>query len=101
MGTKALLEIPEGTENVVLDNPIPDEECAWQLHLADGFTRRVSCGEPIPVAQMKLRQITIARVRAPRDTSVAVYVDRMPRADAVVRRLLTEARDRLMTATLW
>lgn len=93
LGSAATFEVPAEATTVVLDAPADE---LWQASTADGSTRELAPGGSLSVPEGKQRWVTIRRKfasRRPRETVGAGGT-----VKGMVRRLLTEARDRLLIA---
>jgi hypothetical protein len=90
------LDLPAGVAAVVVDSP---EEAPgfgpWRAELGDGSTHDLLPGQPMLLAPTSRARIALERACMPPPTSAPTRVARTsPRL--VLRRVLTEARDRLM-----
>lgn len=93
LGTKVVFKLPAGTMGLTIDAPCAAENHVWELRLPDGSVRSTVRGETIPVADTDGNAILVetARIQQP-DRSVETVLP--PNPKLVLRRLLTEARDR-------
>lgn len=98
LGTTISFELPGEATALVLDKfDAAKDDDAWRAISEDGCVRQLVLGAPIPVAGASAHRVTIQRVAALRRPRGAAD-QRLGSVRGVLRRLLTEARDRFLIA---
>ena len=95
LGRDTVFKIPEGVTEIIIESPSEVDACAWHVVLADGSRHDIVPGKGLPVAEGQEGEILIHR----HTTMQHPYASEksMPTPPKLIlRRLLTEARDRLL-----
>jgi hypothetical protein len=95
LGRRIDFQVPEGADSIVMDDPSSDCSRVWQVSglAAGGLT--VRAGEKISVPEQFKTELSLSASVPAWELPLGKRVKRPPAA-AFVRRLLTEARDRLV-----
>ena len=98
LGSAVSFEVPAEATTVVVEEPNTTEaDELWHATTDDGSTRELAPGDSLPAPAGEQRNVTIRRTFASRRPGGAVGPG-VGTVKGVVRRLLTEARDRLLIA---
>lgn len=93
-GRNIAFEVPNEATAVIIEKPNPIDDCTWKVALADGSVQQIMTGEyPLSPAEVG-RVVCIERCVEPQPPPVAAGV-RSTSAALILRRLLTEVRDRV------
>ncbi|MGZ5619378.1 MAG: hypothetical protein ACXWFG_00795 [Methylobacter sp.] len=95
LGKNIAFELPSEATEIVFESPGAFDRCTWQAASADGFKRNIIPGEPLLLLEERGSKIFIER-EAPPPTPCIKASLRQTGAPLILRRLLTEARDRLL-----
>jgi hypothetical protein len=95
LGTRVVFEPPEDVTDIVLESFDAPGDGRWRAVFADGSGRELETGERFSLPETGDRMISVERVAAPQSAPPA-QGRRGVSAGLVVRRFLTEARDRLL-----
>ncbi|EGW20751.1 hypothetical protein [Methylobacter tundripaludum] len=94
LGRSIAFELPNEATKIVIESPESIDNCTWQTTSADGFQRKIMSGEHLLLLKEMGSKILIER--AP-PSSPCVKASLKPTGvPLILRRLLTEARDRLL-----
>lgn len=86
--------VPEGVSAVVLEDEASGSPGAWQARRGDGAVSALRTNEQIPVDGVSPSALRLERVRVNAELDTG---ERVRSARLIARRLLTEARDRLLS----
>lgn len=96
LGSVVNFPVPSGASRLVIDQARSASNNPWYIRSAEGSLRALQPGEEVEVGSVSTGELCIERgrleVRAPTGEQVASLDARL-----IVRRLLTEARDRLLS----
>ncbi|MCI0591397.1 MAG: hypothetical protein L0Y67_07340 [Gammaproteobacteria bacterium] len=93
-GRNIAFEVPNEATAVIIEKPNPIDDCTWKVALADGSVRQIMTGECLLSPAEVGRVISIERCVEPQPPPVAAGI-RSTSAALILRRLLTEVRDRV------
>ena len=94
LGNKLTVQLPEAATNLIIESPREDSRSAWKISGLNGNPLVIHTGEIAPLPRQRNAEISIESLPAQ-----PTLVDRVPgglAGRAVVRRVLSEARDRLL-----
>lgn len=97
LGMKVAFELPANATHLVIDSFRASDDPTWKFHFADGFASKLTRAECLPLRDRIDRRISIEHAGLP-------LVDARPSGHGatnpglVLRRLLTETRDRLQAS---
>jgi hypothetical protein len=95
LGSNIAFELPEEATEIIIESPYAIDNYTWQVVSADGFTREIIPGEHFLLPEEIGSKIFIERESAP-PIPYAKANFKPTGAPLILRRLLTEARDRLL-----
>jgi hypothetical protein len=95
-GRNIVFELPNEATEVIIERPSAIDDCIWQIVSADGSVHKISDGR-LFLSEKMGREISIERNAMPQPPSVTAGL-KPTGAALILRRLLTEARDRLLVS---
>jgi len=95
LGRNIAFELPNEATEIIIESPGAFGNCTWQAASADGFKRKIIPGEHLFLLEEMGSKILIEREAAPPSPCVKASLEPTG-APLILRRLLTEARDRLL-----
>jgi len=96
LGRTMKVQLPEGATRLVIEKAADQVREGWQITGADGAVWKVKAGDSVPLPETLSGAIAIQTI-SESETSVQNKRGRTS-GRAILRRLLTEARDRLLSA---
>jgi len=94
-GSNIAFELPDEATEIIIESPYAIDNYTWQVASADGFTRKIIPGEHLLLPEEMSSEIFIERESAPPSPCAKTSL-KPTGAPLILRRLLTEARDRLL-----
>jgi hypothetical protein len=99
LGININFRLPDETTSVVIENSGTMADGAWQVVSADGDVRKAMAGEHFLVSKEMRREISIERNFLPQLQHAPIVANNKSTDTVLIlRRLLTEARDRLLVS---
>lgn len=95
LGSNIAFELPNAATEIIIESPYAIDNYTWQVASADGFTRKIIPSEHLLLPEEMSPKIFIERESAP-PSPYAKGNLKPTGAPLILRRLLTEARDRLL-----
>ncbi|WAK00561.1 hypothetical protein [Methylobacter sp. YRD-M1] len=97
LGMNITFKLPNGAASVVIENPGAMVDCTWQIVSADGNVHKIMPGEHLRLAEKMGSEISIERNALSQLQHASVAANHNSTDTVLIlRRLLTEARDRLL-----
>jgi len=96
LGRNIAFEFPNEATEIIIESPGAFDNCTWQAASADGFKRNIIPGEHLLLLEEMGSKILIEREAPPPSPCVKASLLKPTEAPLILRRLLTEARDRLL-----
>jgi hypothetical protein len=94
LGNKLTVQLPEAATNLIIESPREDSRSAWKISGLNGNPLVTLTGEIAPLPRQRNAEISIESL--PAQPAVVERVRSGLAGRAVVRRVLSEARDRLL-----
>jgi hypothetical protein len=95
LGRRTAFDVPNGATEVVMGSPTPGGERGWYETTVDGHTYRVEPGERLALSKQSCRRVQSRWVPS-QPQQAGIELLRGTPATLILRRLLTEARDRFL-----
>jgi len=97
LGRSISLVRPSEATEVIIESPNGIDDCEWQVATVDGFVRKIMPNEHLVLSGEMGSKIFIERHAVPQSPSVTAE-NKPTGATLILRRLLTEVRDRLLVS---
>jgi hypothetical protein len=100
LGRKIVIQLPGETTKVMIEGFSTTDEGVWRTYSADGFYSKIKTGEQFRLPDSVSRKIFIERAEL-QELDLAIVKPNATSAWLILRRLLTEARDRLSCLSIY
>jgi hypothetical protein len=95
LGRNIVFEVPNGVTEVIVESANTVDNCIWRLVAADGSLYKILSGEHLPLTEEMGPRISLERTTLPELSSDAIRL-KSTSLVLILRRLLSEGRDRLL-----